>query len=449
MSRQPTAVILVPRRRDRGYRDRVWAWVKAWWERELPELAIYEGHHEKGLFNRSAACNAAAAAATAAGPWDVALIIDADVICNPDRVREAIAQAAKEGNRLILPFSRRHNLNQPGTRRIMAGDRGSWTRYIARTYTEMCSSCVAIPRRLWDQVGGFDERFEGWGFEDNAFAAACETFGGASMTTIEGELWHLFHPTAQEGRPGTPSFRANRRRAEAYHAALGDRDAMRALQRGEEMRPPVVRAEERIPRILHRVVPETSPPESEAWWLEFEELHPDWQLMTHRDPLKPSQWPITSPHWSKCRTGAQLAGLVRLEALYRFGGVYVDQDVEPYRSLEPLLALHAFAAWEDANCVPDAVLGAEPEHPAIRRCLDLAIERLPQGTWESGAGVTTEVLPGRPDVLVLPPGTFYPYHYKQKHLRRRDHKTEQPWSFLAHHWAGSWLDKDGKKDMTA
>lgn len=435
------AVILVPRRRDHGYRDQVWTWVRAWWEANLPELPVFEGHHEKGLFNRSAACNAAAAAATEAGPWDVALIIDADVICDPARVREAIELAFSEGNRMVLPFSRRHNLNPVGTRRIMAGEQGSWVRFVAKTYTQMCSSCVAVPRQLWDEVGGFDERFSGWGFEDNAFAAACETFG-ADMTKIEGELWHLFHPTAPEGKVGSPSFRANRSRADAYHAAIGKPDAMRALQRGDQPIDVPSRPHENIPRILHRVVPEVSPPESEEWWLRFGELHPDWTLLTHRDPLKPVDWPLTAHRWAACTSGAQLAGLVRLEALWRFGGVYVDADVEPHLSLEPLLPLRAFAAWEDAKVVPDAVLGAEPEHPAIRACLELALKRVSRGAWESGPGVTTAVLAGRPDVLLLPPGSFYPVHYRDP---ERDRKMAagptDPWTFALHHYAGSWLPK--------
>lgn len=194
-----------------------------------------------------------------------------------------------------------------------------------------------------------------------------------------------------------------------------------------------------IPRILHRVVPSESPAESEAWWTTFGELHPGWLLKTHRDPLDPSEWPLTAPHWAECTSGAQLAGLVRLEALLRMGGVYVDQDVEPYRSFEPLRACHAFAAWEDAKVIPDAVLGAERNHPAIRRCLKLALERVDKGAWVSGPGVTTEVLAGRGDVIVLPPGAFYPYHYKEKHRRDEPHAVDQPWAFCAHHWNGSWL----------
>ena len=47
--------------------------------------------------------------------------------------------------------------------------------------------------------------------------------------------------------------------------------------------------------------------------------------------------------------------------------------------------------------------------------------------------------PGRSDVLLFPPGTLYPYHYKEKQRRSEDHATAQPWAFMAHHWAGSWL----------
>ena len=71
-------VILVPRRDDNGYRDELWAWTKAWWEREQSHMPIIEGYHTDGLFNRSAAINTAA---RIAGDWDVAVIIDADVIC--------------------------------------------------------------------------------------------------------------------------------------------------------------------------------------------------------------------------------------------------------------------------------------------------------------------------------------------------------------------------------
>src|SRR5688500_4221600 len=95
-------VILVPRREGFADRDRIWAWCKAWWSERHPDWPIFEGHHEasEGLFNRSAAVNRAAAKA---GDWDVAVIIDADVICDVERTRKA-AQMAHATGRMVLPY---------------------------------------------------------------------------------------------------------------------------------------------------------------------------------------------------------------------------------------------------------------------------------------------------------------------------------------------------------
>jgi hypothetical protein len=435
-------VILVPRREGFADRDRLWAWTKRWWADHFPELPIIEGHHNEGLFNRSAALNLASRTADDGGAWDVALIIDADVICDPDHVRAAAKMAADLG-RIVVPFQVRHNLNQRGSEAIMAGETGPWERFIAQNFYDQHSSVIAVPRTVWETVGGFDETFAGWGMEDTAFAIAAETLVGP-LIHMEGEVWHLWHRHAPEGHVGTPSAVANRARGARYQAAKGNPDAIRKIQ--SEQSPPHVGLG--IPRILHRVVPAEPNATAEAWWNAFGELHPDWLLRTHRDPLDPAEWPETARYWRRCRTGAQLAGLVRLEALWRFGGIYVDQDVQPFRSLEPLLALPAFAAWEDDRCVPDAVIGARPGHPAIRACLDLARRSLQKGPWESGPGVLTKILPNRPDVVLLPPGSFYPVHYqdddRELAMAEFDPKAH-PWTFALHHYWGSWLPAERRR----
>jgi hypothetical protein len=200
-----------------------------------------------------------------------------------------------------------------------------------------------------------------------------------------------------------------------------------------------------IPRRLIRTVPEEVDEEAEGFWSRFGELHPGWDLVTFRDPIDPADFPLTAPHWARCRTGAQRAGLIRLEALFHLGGVYVDSDVEPYRPFDPLLGVDAFAAWEDDKVVPDAVLGARPGHPWLREAIDLAVERLELGAWASGPGVTADLLPGRSDVLLLPPGAFYPYPYTQPERRLEDHGRRQPWAFAAHHWAGSWKEAEAAR----
>jgi len=298
---------------------------------------------------------------------------------------------------------------------------------------------VVVNRRLWDAVGGFDEGFQGWGWEDNAFRSACLTFGDGDFIRLEGTVWHLHHKSAKAEAKGSPSWSANMARGERYRTNAGDKEALRAIQQERV----TISNGYGIPKILHRVVPEHTTEQAERWWEGWQRLHPDWRFMTHRDPLNREEWPRTAIAWDHVVAGAQFADLIRLEALERWGGVYVDQDMEPYRSLEPLLGVEMFAAWEDPVSVPNAVLGARPGHPAVSRCLDTCVQRVRRraGVWKAGPGVLTDILPNRPDVLLLPPGSFYPYHYKEKERAGMDHKKEQPWAFGAHHWWGSWVEK--------
>jgi hypothetical protein len=51
-------------------------------------------------------------------------------------------------------------------------------------------------------------------------------------------------------------------------------------------------------------------------------------------------------------------------------------------------------------------------------------------------------------VLLLPPGSFYPYPYTETERRHEDHARSQPWAFVAHHWAGSWRDDERARTVT-
>lgn len=202
-----------------------------------------------------------------------------------------------------------------------------------------------------------------------------------------------------------------------------------------------------IPRRLIRTVPADTDPQVDAWWDEACKLHPDWDHLDLRDPIDPTRFPTTAPLWRNCTSGAQMAGLIRLEALFRWGGIYIDSDLELWRNLEPLVGVSCFATYEDPGVIPDFVLGATAGHPAIGACLDLAVKRVrfPEGDWRTcgawgtGPGVTTQTLAGRDDVLLLPPASFAPYHYTEKDtVDMAKVRAENPWAFGAHHWRHSW-----------
>lgn len=423
-------VILVPWRPDGGHRDRLWAHCKALWQ-ERHDWPIFEGLHEDGPFNRSVAVNAAA---DAADVWDVALIIDSDVICAPDSVRSAVELAYKS-DQMVVAHDERIMLNQRGTEKVLSGFQGSWRdrQMIERVWLDSVSCAIAVSKTLWELAGPFDERFVGWGREDTGFRISCEVETGP-IVKVCGETFHLWHPVSPEASKSHPLRKANEQRHQAYVAARGDRDRVRALRAYTDL------PKTTIPRILHRTVPVETSDEIEAWWAEFERLHPGWDCKTYREPIDPAEWPLTGDLLARCQNGAQKAGLIRLEALHRDGGIYVDADVKPFRSLEPLLQCEAFAGWEDETTVPDAVLGARKEHPAIQEMIAKARTSIEGGgdAWLSGPGVSTATLPGRTDVILFPPGAFYPFHYLEKSKSAGVNADPPPYAFVAHQWHHSW-----------
>lgn len=424
-------------RPDGGHRDRLWAHCRPLWE-QRHGWDIYEGLHLDGPFNRSAAINTAA---DLAGEWDVALIIDSDVITDPVCVQSAV-DTAYATDRMVVAHDERIMLNRAGTEKVLGGFDGSWRQrgMVERVWQDSVSCCVAVSRTLWELAGPFDELFRGWGREDTGFRISCEAETGPILKVC-GETFHLWHKAAEEVSKSHPLRQANEKRHQAYVAARWNREAVRALRSDVTLDPRT------IPRILHRTVPEVTSDEVEGWWARFGELHPGWELRTYREPIDPADWPLTGDLFDRCQNGAQKAGLIRLECLFTHGGVYVDSDVEPFRSLEPLLDVQAFAGWEDETTVPDAVLGCRPEHPAWREMIDKARSSIEASgdAWRSGPGVTTATLPGRSDVLCLPPGAFYPYHYLEKN--KRSTADSAPFAFMAHHWHHSWGTEAQKQSI--
>lgn len=218
-----TVPILVARRNDNGHRDRLWRFLRRWYW----ALPITEGYHKDGPFNRSLGLNIAA---TLAGNWDVAVFIDSDCYIAPQQLTEAVELARKE-QRIVSPFTRVVELDQPTTTEILESHNlifNPTPDQIDKVRTEPMTTqslFVVVPRNLYEQVGGFDERFVGWGGEDNAFWKACTIAGGEPLR-IEGDVFHLWHqPATREYQP------SNNLRWRMYEQAQ-TLDDIRRLQRG-------------------------------------------------------------------------------------------------------------------------------------------------------------------------------------------------------------------------
>ena len=186
-------IVVVPYRPDNGHRDRLWHYLRDNYWPQFP-WEIVTGQHLQGPFNRSAAINQA----TQGDDWDLAVIADSDTFVPAEQLHEAVAQTIIT-RRMTSALNAVVELNQRTTLDILNGKRtlhdGQFGADCVRTGDiQTQSSMIVVPRTLWDRHPLFDERFVGWGGEDNAAWRTAVILGGVDR--ISGNAYHLWHPPA-------------------------------------------------------------------------------------------------------------------------------------------------------------------------------------------------------------------------------------------------------------
>jgi hypothetical protein len=186
---------------------------------------VTEGDSPDGPFNRSAALNRAA---DASGDWDVAVIADADAFVPQPQLDRAV-RIARDTGKLAAAFETVIELSRQCTMDLLDTGQLSWqTLQADRVRTDpLCtqSLILAVPRALWDRVGGFDEQFRGWSAEDNAFWHSCAITAG-TPARVPGSVFHLWHEPAERSH-SDPGYKANQQRWQQYRQARDERQLHR------------------------------------------------------------------------------------------------------------------------------------------------------------------------------------------------------------------------------
>jgi len=179
---------------------------------------------------------------------------------------------------------------------------------------------------------------------------------------------------------------------------------------------------------------------------------------------------IDSIPWVKeayeAKKWAFVSDYVRLYALYNFGGVYIDSDVELLKPLNHLLSENdAFTGYEDGIWIPAAIMASKQHNEWIKLLLSYYDERhflLENGDYDQkeNTKIITEItkkfcgfkLGDKKitfgNVLLLPSDAFQPYKKQQFDLNNtenidRIHKfydIDLKKTYAIHHCTGSWDD---------
>jgi hypothetical protein len=205
-------------------------------EARLADLAPladrYVFAYNPGPYNRSWGFNVGA---VLAGPAAGALcLLDADLLVPPDFLSRGLA-ALRGGARALLPYREVLYLDGEATRRAIAerlaapGAAPDPARLTGRRFTSSQGGALWVDAALYHAVGGYDERFRGWGCEDREICRRLERAAG-TLPRLDGCLLHLDHPRPDESGEATRAnaqlwARLRRGRAEEAPAGpIGDPD---------------------------------------------------------------------------------------------------------------------------------------------------------------------------------------------------------------------------------
>lgn len=188
--------VLIPYKAANKDREKNFQWIKCRYETIMPNAEICIGHYNGEPFSRSAAINNAAKNATR----DIFIIADADIAFNIDQIKNAIealnsyAWVIPYTSLFYLDFEKTNELyNKDPSVTLDEADFQGCYKFGGNNEYQFKGGINIVPRKYFQKVGGFDERFKGWGGEDDAFQMALDTLCGQYFR-VDATIWHLYHP---------------------------------------------------------------------------------------------------------------------------------------------------------------------------------------------------------------------------------------------------------------
>ena len=204
------ASILIPFRADTPHRSNLRAWQYGYLNVTYPDTSVIvasDGLPSDKPFCRSAALNRARDLAFTDWLW----CMDADAAPAPGDL--ALGLDAAQATGWAVVYAGVLQLDRVGTRYVLDGRSTvhDWNACHARG---LAHGLLLIHAQLWDDVGGWDEHYVGWGYEDADMHARLVAAAGAPPPPPVPWIRTLGHPRDYPARPTALN-------ADRYHATHG------------------------------------------------------------------------------------------------------------------------------------------------------------------------------------------------------------------------------------
>jgi len=221
-----------------------------------------------------------------------------------------------------------------------------------------------------------------------------------------------------------------------------------------------------IPKIIHFIWIGDNPMPSLVvkCLASVKEYLPDYQLMIWNDESSQVVYDLY-PYAKQAREAkiyAFASDVIRLYALKEYGGIYVDADLEIFKSLDPFLKHRFFTGFQDDKIAVASIIGSEKQGAFVTKVLSQFEGRafldekgnkdfttinqfIHDMLLKEGIKVKQENQLLDNGIAIYKKEIFSPYHPKHG-----GEPTDE--SFTMHHYSGSWIEfkkasKKRKKQM--
>jgi mannosyltransferase OCH1-like enzyme len=195
---------------------------------------------------------------------------------------------------------------------------------------------------------------------------------------------------------------------------------------------------------------------------EWQILHPQWRVTLWNNTLVRQAFPDLIPILSKLGTMSWVANILRYHIIERYGGVYLDTDIVPLRSLEPLRKLGTFTVCENptvkmvphlanlsmSGCIIacNAVIAATKNHPALGHVIEVSMKNTLAHLKKRKKRYSTMISGPQPwtdsakkhEVNILYANTFFPCRWQAKEKCIKSDFMDDQYVYAMHTWEKSW-----------
>lgn len=209
-----------------------------------------------------------------------------------------------------------------------------------------------------------------------------------------------------------------------------------------------------IPKIIHYCWFGGDKPEEFLKYINgWKKLCPDYEIIEwNENNLDIQKHPFAKAAYKE-KKWAFVSDYVRFFVLHKYGGIYLDTDIELIKRLDSLLDNKAFVGFE-VHGVATGVIGSEPGNPIIYEILkaydrtNFYLDNGKLNLLTSPDYFTNEILKDGfvrenrtqqlQNIIVYPSEYFYPYSTMTFETNITNN------TYAIHHYAGTWLDKKTK-----